>query len=172
MVTQIKWMQRKFDFSQVPGVYPNLLERMLGTAVRLEEITAGASDEVLSYKPEGKWSVKENIGHLTDIEALHEKRLDEILSGSENLTPADMTNKATTEANYNQKPIGQILSEFRKTREALVKRMAELDEETIQRSAHHPRLNIPMRIIDIAFFTAEHDDQHVVTVRQIINSKK
>lgn len=172
MVEQIKWMKRSFDFSQVPGVYPNLIERMLGTPVRLEEITRGVSDEVLSYKPDGKWSIKENIGHLADIESLHEKRLDEILEGKENLTAADMTNKATIDANHNQKSIEEILKRFRTAREELVKRMADLDEETIQRAGHHPRLNKPMRIIDIVFFTAEHDDQHMATIRSIIKSKQ
>lgn len=171
MVEQIKWMQRKFDFNQVPGVFPNLLERMLGTPLRLEDITAGVSDDILSYKPGGKWSIKENIGHLADIESLHETRLDEILDGKENLTAADMTNKATIEANHNAKPIGEILSRFRNIREAFVKKLDSLDEETIQRAAHHPRLNQPMRIIDIAFFTAEHDDQHMVTIRRIIKSQ-
>jgi hypothetical protein len=34
-------------------------------------------------------------------------------------------------------------------------------------SAHHPRLNKQMRIIDIAYFTAEHDDHHFAMISEI-----
>ncbi|MFI5212138.1 MAG: hypothetical protein ACHQIH_04590 [Ignavibacteria bacterium] len=100
MVNQIKWMQRKFEFNSPPGMMPNLLERMAGTPVRIEDMITTTDDKILSAKPDSKWSVKEHIGHLTDIEELHEKRLQEILSGKTELTAADMSNKKTNEAGH------------------------------------------------------------------------
>jgi|SRR4030095_5008080 len=172
MVKQTNWMERKFDFTLPAGVFPELLERMIGTPARLEDVTSSLSDDVLAYKPNGAWSLKEHIGHLIDLEELHETRLDEILQGKEKLTAADMSNKKTNEANYNSKDIQSLLKGFRKVRTAFVKRLEELDEETVVRSGLHPRLNKPMRIIDIAYFTSEHDDHHLATMRRIIKSKK
>jgi hypothetical protein len=47
-----------------------LLERLSAAAPRMDELTARATDEALSYRPGGKWSVKEHIGHLADLEAI------------------------------------------------------------------------------------------------------
>lgn len=172
MVKQTKWIERKFEFNVPPGVFPDLMERMLGTAPRLEDMTKSLPDEVLSYKPDESWSVKEHIGHLIDLEELHEGRLDEILQGKDKLTAADMTNKKTNEAQHNSRNIKELLGEFRKIRTGFVSRMEELDEETVVRSGLHPRLNQPMRIIDIAYFTSEHDDHHLAIIRRIIKSQK
>ena len=170
MVKQIKWIERKFDFNLPAGVYPALLERMAGTAPRLEEITGKISEQVLSAKQNSSWSVKEHIGHLTDLEAIHEVRLDEILAGKEKLSAADMTNKKTNEAHHNSSNISILLEDFRQTRENFIKRLEVLNEEQVVRSGLHPRLNIPMRIIDIAYFTSEHDDHHLAAIRNILRN--
>ncbi|MCI0448291.1 MAG: DinB family protein [Chlorobi bacterium] len=169
MVKRIRWTERKFEFNLPPGVFPNLLVRLLGTAPRIEDLTKWLSNEELSFKSNGKWSIKEHIGHLIDLEELHEKRLAEILQGKGTLTAADMTNRKTNDANHNLKSIAELLSEFRRVREDFVNRLEALDEGTILKSGIHPRLNQPMRIIDIAYFTSEHDDHHLTIIKEIIN---
>jgi hypothetical protein len=171
MVNQIKWMQRKFEFNSPPGMMPNLLERMAGTPVRIEDMITTINDKILSAKLDNKWSVKEHIGHLTDIEELHEKRLQEILIGKTELTAADMSNKKTNEAGHSLRKAIDLLGDFKRTRNEFVKKLEALNEDQILLSAMHPRLNQPMRIIDIAFFTAEHDDQHLAIIRRILNSE-
>ncbi len=171
MVKRGKWIERKFEFNLPAGVFPNLLVRMLGAPARLEDMTKSSPDSILSYKPDGKWSVKEHIGHLIDLESLHEKRLVEILAGVEILSAADMSNKKTIAANHNAKNINDLLAEFRKVRTDFVERLETLDDDTVVKYGHHPRLNQPMRIIDIAYFTSEHDDHHITTMREIIKQQ-
>jgi hypothetical protein len=36
------------------------------------------------------------------------------------------------------------------------------------RSAIHPRLNIPMRLVDFVFFEAEHDDYHFTRINELL----
>lgn len=172
MVNQIKWMQRKFEFNSPPGMMPNLLERMAGTHARLGELINAVDDKILSAKDGDNWSVKEHIGHLTDIEELHEKRFNEILRGERELTAADMSNRKTNEAGHSLRKTADLLAEFRNTRDEFVKKLAAMNEQQVLLSAMHPRLKQPMRIIDIAFFTSEHDDQHLAIIRRIINSKR
>jgi uncharacterized damage-inducible protein DinB len=43
---------------------------------------------------------------------------------------------------------------------ALADRLDVLPAETFARSALHPRLQVPMRLVDHLFFVAEHDDHH------------
>lgn len=44
---------------------------------------------------------------------------------------------------------------FSKAREKLVDHLDVLGREDFLRRAHHPRLNIPMRLVDHAYFVAE-----------------
>ena len=121
------------------------------------------------FKPEGKWSVKEHIGHLIDLEDLHEGRIDDFLERKEALRAADMTNKKTHEADHNSKKVEELISEFFVKRKRFIDRLETLDDETLKSKAMHPRLQTLMRPVDLAFFTAEHDDHHLADVRGILN---
>ena len=45
-----------------------------------------------------------------------------------------------------------------------VARFEEMTAEEAGRSAIHPRLNKPMRVVDLAHFTADHDDHHLASI--------
>lgn len=162
------WIERKFSFDYPPAKMPDLLERVRGTPARLEERVGGLSRDALTGSDGKGWSIQENIGHLRDLEDLHLARIDEILSGAAVLTAADMTNRRTVVANHNARPIEELLAEFRRERMRLVVRFEQVGEAAWGRSALHPRLKQPMRIVDIAFFTAEHDDYHLGRIGALI----
>jgi len=170
MFKQLNWVERKFNFDFPVEIFPVILERFRGTPARLEEMTGNLSEEILTYKPEGKWSIKEHAGHLIDLEELGEKRISDFLSGKEILSPADMSNKKNSEAGYNQKNIYDILKEFRSAREHIVKRLENFTKEKAAIVSIHPRLNQPMRIIDWVYFMSEHDDHHLTSIRLIVKS--
>ena len=86
------------------------------------------------------------------------------------LTPTDLQNRKTHEANHNERPLEQILTEFRTAREKLLKRVDALDESLFARSIPHPRLKTPMRLVDHLYFVAEHDDHHLARIWQLINN--
>jgi hypothetical protein len=56
---------------------------------------------------------------------------------------------------------------FRRERERFVARLDAWDQNLIGLTALHPRLNQPMRVIDMAFFTAEHDDHHLARMTEL-----
>ncbi len=64
-----------------------------------------------------------------------------------------------------------MLADSRAKRDTLVARFEELDETDWAKSALHLRLQQPMRIVDIAYFNAEHDDYHLARIRQLIRAK-
>jgi hypothetical protein len=167
MFKQLNWVERKFDFNFPVEILPVIIERFRGVPARLEELTKNLSEEILIFKPEGKWSIKEHAGHLIDLEELGERRLDDYLDGKEILSPADMSNKKTYETDYNQKDIKEILKEFRNAREHIVSRLENLTKEQASLTSIHPRLNQKMRIIDWVYFMSEHDDHHLTSMRLI-----
>jgi exonuclease I len=126
------------------------------------------SPNLLSEHIDGGWSVKETVGHLISVESLHIGRLDDYDANLAQLRPADMTNTRTYEARYNDKDIAELLGSFRAIRSDFVGRLRGLDEERVSRSAHHPRLDQPMRLVDMALFAAEHDDQHIAILLQML----
>ncbi len=164
----IKWTLRKFSFEYPVELYPAILERVRGTPARVQEMITGKSDAVLSYRPEQAWSIKEHIGHLNDLEELHEGRIDDFLEGNKTLRAADMENKKTREADHNKKSIEELVSNFRFSRNIFVERLNSIEPAFLAQSALHPRLNKNMRVIDMVLFVAEHDDHHLAIMRQIL----
>ncbi|HCS21368.1 MAG TPA: DinB family protein [Bacteroidetes bacterium] len=166
------WTSRIFSFDLPEGWLPNVLERLHGTAVRIKELTSGVNEQALIFKPDGKWSIKEHIGHLIDLENLHEGRIDDFLARKEILRAADMSNIKTYEANHNAARLDSLITEFWEKRSRFITRLKDLDDETQSFSSLHPRLKKHMRPVDMAYFTAEHDDHHLASIRQLIEQYK
>jgi len=162
------WFERKFEFSFPVELMPNLLTRLRGAPARLEETLRGRSREVLTARPEAKWTAQEHAGHLLDLEPLWLARVGDYVAACDELTAADLRNRKTEEANHNARPLEQILSEFRVAREGLLKSVSELDAALFVRAIPHPRLKIPMRLVDHLYFVAEHDDHHLARIWELV----
>jgi len=168
MIDQIAWIERKFNFDFPVGVFPCIVERLRGTPMRVEKLVSDLPDTILELKPDGKWSIKERIGHIADVEELWETRLNQFIRGEEILVPADMSNKKTNDRDHNNKTIDEILSRLKSVRESFIEKIDKLSEEEVSRTSLHPRLKTPMRLIDMTFFAAEHDDNEIALMRRII----
>jgi uncharacterized damage-inducible protein DinB len=170
--SQTPWFERKFNFSHTENIFPHIVERLRAAPERLREKVKLLPHEQLHAKPNGVWSVKENIGHLHDLEPLWMGRLEDILSGQTFLRATDLANAKTTQANHNAKKLSELLQEFEQARVATVARLELLSEKEIYLTALHPRLQTPMRTMDLFLFVAEHDDHHLSTVSQLIQLAK
>jgi len=165
---QVKWFDRNFNFEFAQNIFPSILERLSGTPVRLEEKFKSIPPGILTRSINNTWSIKENAGHLADLEPLWQGRLRDIISRKKMLRPADLQNNKTNEANHNEKPVKELLQAFRQVRQQTIALLEQIDEETVFRSALHPRLQLPMRTIDLFFFVAEHDDHHLARITELI----
>ena len=164
MVEMTKWIERRFNFDYPVGLFPCIVERLRGTPARLDEIVKSLPSEILAVRVDDKWSIQENVGHLIEVEVLHTGRLKDYESKADVLRAADMTNKSTYQADYNSMEIDSVTSSFHSVRMDFVKQLEEMDEAAASRSARHPRLDKPMRVVDMALFAAEHDDQHIAVI--------
>ncbi len=167
-MAQWPWFERTFPFEYPASKFWDLLERVRGTPARLEERLRGLTSEVLTRREGKSWSIQENVGHLLDLGYLPLQRIEDILAGKAVLCAADLTNRKTNEANHNAAAIGDLLSAFRHERAKLVERFESLPESAWSQAALHPRLQKPMRIVDIACFDAEHDDYHLARIGEMI----
>src|SRR5258706_13076394 len=166
-----KWIERKFNFDFPVGMFPVVLERLRGTTARLREMTSSISEQDAEQKSGNKWSIKEQIGHLSDLEKLHEGRIDDFLDRKETLRAWETTNADTNNANHNSSTIKELIDNFSKKRMVVISRLEQLDDDTHNVKAIHPRLQVLMRPVDMAYFTAEHDDHHLTSIRELMQTK-
>jgi len=164
----MKWFDRKFALGLPLWMFPNIVERLRGTPARVEELIGDLPNDTLTRRAQEAWSIQENVGHLLDVESLWLARAVEFVEGVEVLRPADLTNRKTHEAHHNEQAITALLDAFRMERRKLVEMLEQVDESFHEASALHPRLNQSMRAIDLAFFTAEHDDHHLARITELV----
>ena len=162
-----RWFDREFVFDFPAEKLGEILERLRGTPCRVEELVRCTRAEVLTRRQEESWSIQENVGHLADLEPLWAARVEEVVERADVMRGADLTNTATNEAEHNSVPLDEILTRLRARREALVARVEELGAEDLERASLHPRLESPMRVVDLCFFVAEHDDAHLARMREL-----
>jgi uncharacterized damage-inducible protein DinB len=172
-LSQVRWFDRKFEFSFPVELYPNLLARLRHTPDRLDDVLAVRPRHILIRKAGGKWSAQEHAGHLFDLEELWVARVEDYVTGSAHLTVADLTNQKTDEANHNAPPLELVLAEFRAARERRLVRLDELDYLLFDRpTIPHPRLKTPMRLVDHLYFVAEHDDHHLARIWELVSASR
>jgi uncharacterized damage-inducible protein DinB len=167
MIEMVKWIERQFHDRPDAGTFPMVAERLAGTPARIEEKARLVPDDMTSRNIGDTWSVREHIGHLRDLEPLWKVRIDEFLGGVPELTAADMTNRLTRDAGHNDRTPDELAGEFRTARAGMMERLEGLDETEILREALHPRLKVPMRLIDLCTFVAEHDDHHLARISEL-----
>lgn len=164
-----KWFDRKFDFSFGMEMYGTLLARLQAAPNMFKQITSVLPAGVQVLKPGQKWSVKENIGHLILLEPLWQKRFEEIKKGSLGMSPADVSNRATDEMNFNKFSLQELTSSFTSQRAGTINFLNGVHQTDFSKRSIHPRLQQPMRIIDLMYFVAEHDWHHLDAVLNIIH---
>lgn len=164
------WFTRKFSPLTDNGLFAGILERLAGTPLRLNSKIQGISPMLLTQRINDKWSIQEEAGHLLDLEPLWYGRFQEFIASKSVLAEADLSNRKTHEADHNKKDIQDILSHFAKARGQLMNLLYHLEPEDLERTSLHPRLQTPMRPIDLAYFTAEHDDHHLAIITQRLQS--
>jgi uncharacterized damage-inducible protein DinB len=162
------WFERVFPAITDNGLLPGIIERLEGTSARLVEKTKDLPDDFNPQSADGKWSLKKEIGHLPDIESLWFERLQQIIADNPDMKVADLANRKTHEAPHDSKTFGELIAEFKPQREKFVAGLRILKDEDLEKTSLHPRLKTPMKVVDLAFFVAEHDDHHLAQVTSLI----
>ena len=159
----LPWFERNLKFGYAPEMLPFFIERLEGTIIRLEQKVKEVNNEMLSTRLNDKWSVKENMGHLAEVDEIANRRIDEMISGAAVMSPAVFEPQ-----DYNPWPVERVLDFFRSCRRNNVRKYKTLTAEQLIKSSLHPRLKVRMTPVDLAWFDAEHDDHHLVKINEIL----
>lgn len=169
----LPWLEYRWSFDFPTGMYRAFLECLRGTPARLEEMVRTASREALVRRPtEGEWSALEHAGHLWVLDGLHHARVEQYLRGETSLVAADMTNRETFDSDFNRMAPEEVLKRFRGIREKEMRLLDGLTLSDAARVATHPRLKMAMRLVDMCFFAAEHDDHHLAVAQELLRGAR
>lgn len=163
----LPWFERNLKFGYPKEMLPYFLERLEGSIVRIQTKVKGVDDKVLSAKLNNKWSIKQNIGHLAEVDAIANKRMDEMVNGISPMSPAVFDPQ-----DYNPWPIEKVIELFKTNRLKNIEKYKSIAEGDLLKSSLHPRLQVEMTPVDLAWFDAEHDDHHFVTINRILKELK
>ncbi|MGQ0569412.1 MAG: DinB family protein [Armatimonadota bacterium] len=169
MIRKQPWFDRQFPTGLPADLFPVVVERLRGMPARLEDRLSSLPASILTRRSGSTWSPQENAGHLLDLEPLWLARVEDLLARRPEMTPADLTNRRTHEANHNAAPLGTILSGFRQARSVLVRRLEAVEDTALTYTAPHPRLRALMSVVDHVFFVAEHDDYHLARTTELLS---
>lgn len=167
MPAKYPWFERQFLFQFPAEKHPDILERLRGTPVRVEERIKPMAPERLTRRHLDTWSIQENVGHLLDLEPLWAGRVDDIVAGLATMREADLSNTSTHQADHNSVNIDTLTASFRATRGRLVERLDQLPSEQFANACVHPRLKKSMRLVDLCLFVADHDDYHMARITEL-----
>jgi uncharacterized damage-inducible protein DinB len=163
-----KWFERTFDLSFDVEQYSIIYQRLQQAPGMLNTILQNIPEPKLTYQHDGKWSVKEHLGHLALLEPLWRTRIHDILEKKPELTPTDLDNKKTSEAGFNFYTLADLLQNVADERKETLSLLDSIHVKDQHGTSLHPRMQQPMRIIDIMYFTAEHDDHHIGVIQQML----
>jgi hypothetical protein len=142
-------------------------ERLRGALPRVDALLLGVDDSCAHRQLDGKWSIAQNIGHLSDVEELWQERLEDLRTGRKTYSPAVGARFQELASRHQQRPVEETVAEFKSRRSRLVEAFEQASPELQNASAFHERLQVPMRLVDCAQFYCEHDDHHFIRIRRL-----
>ncbi len=143
--------------AQLPdGDVLELLRRqIIETTAMLGKISDGDAD----YRyADGKWSIKEVIGHVTDAERIMVYRAVCFARGDTTPLPGFEENDYVARSKFAARPLGDLLAELKAVRAATVLFFAGLDEEELMRRG--TANDNPYSVRSVAYIVAGHERHH------------
>jgi uncharacterized damage-inducible protein DinB len=142
---------------QVPeGDVLDVLRRQVEATVAT---VGGVSDRDADFRyAEGKWSIKQVIGHVADTERVMGYRALCFARGERAALPGFDENEYVAHAKFAGRRLGDLLAEFRSVRAATVSFFTGLDEEELLRRGIAN--NRPYSVRSVAYVVAGHERHH------------
>lgn len=162
------WSERSLPFGKGADELPVLVERALGTPARAAFLTLHEPAERLSLRISGSWSVKEHIAHLLYLDECMDGRVEDFMARRIILSPIDLADQDRVLSVQRDRPMGDMLEEFRLRRSYLMERVVAMDPGAMRHRAQHPCRDMAMSAVDMVMYLAEHDDHHLAQMRGIL----
>lgn len=144
-----------------PDVFPVLEEQIAGTAALL----AATPESKAAFRyAEGKWSVKEVVGHLCDVERIFTYRATRIARADATPIEGFDENAYVPAAEFDRLPLAQLAAQFMTLRAATNTFFASLSDTALLRKGTANGATVSVRAL--AWIIAGHERHHVKLLRE------
>jgi hypothetical protein len=158
----------KPDLSDYPDYYNGYVNLVEGNDIikvlyeqnkKTQDILNSFSEHKGNYRyADGKWTVKEVVGHLIDTERVFAYRALCIARGEKKSLPGFEQDDYVTEGNFNSRELFDLNYEFRLLRESNLLLFKSFTPEMLQRKGFANEA--PISVLAILFIIAGHEKHH------------
>ena len=152
-------------YSRYIGLVPDgdILKILAEPAI--PKLVSGISEEKARFRyASGKWSVKEVVGHVVDTERVFGFRAFAFSRNDKNAFPGMEQEDYARGANYEERPMKDILDEFVEVRRGNLRFFGTLSEEMLMRVGNASGFDFTVR--SLPFIIAGHELHHARVLRE------
>lgn len=113
---------------------------------------------------DGKWTLKEVIGHIMDTERVFAYRALAIARGDRTPLPGFDQNEYVAHAKFNKRPLYELTYEYRLLRESTLLLFKSFDESVLQNKGNANGQDIT--VLSLMFIIAGHEKHHINVVKE------
>ena len=113
---------------------------------------------------EGKWTIKEVLGHIMDTERVFCYRAMSIARGEKKLLPGFDQDKYVAHGNFNNRPLFELTYEYRLLRESTILLFKSFDESVLQKKGNANGKDVT--VLALMFITAGHEKHHLNVLKE------
>ncbi len=160
------------DYNPYYDTYISLIEddniiRVLENQIKTSETYLRTfSEEKGNYSyADGKWTVKEVLGHVIDTERIMAYRALAFARNEKQAIPGFEQDDYVAESNFNKRSLDDLINEFKTVRESNIILFKSFDEEILNRRGTSSESKITVRAL--IYIIAGHEKHHM----KILNEK-
>jgi len=151
-------------------IYDSLHNRLQTQHLAVEPIIAAVSDELLLQNPaSGKWSIQNNIAHLTRYQKVFNERITRMLVEGEPMFDCYSADTDPQFESYLSIPVKTLLEIYNTDRDAVFARLTNLNQAELARIGVHPKYG-RLTLLQWMEFFALHEAHHLYTIFQLVNN--
>lgn len=143
----------------------DLMSTLLAQGSQVERLPVDFGEERAGYRyAEGKWSVREVVGHMVDAERIFAYRVLRIARGDQTPLPGFEENAYVAAANFESRTLTSVVSEWRSVREATLRLIESLAPETWERQG--TASGFPVTVRAVAWIIPGHAAHHLAILSE------
>ena len=143
----------------------DVLDLLRAQVRETSSLVAALNEEQADFRyAEGKWSVKETVGHLADTERVMCYRALSIARGDTQNLPSFDENLYVARASFGARPVGDLLDEFRAVRDATLRLFGSFNEDEVARRGVANGKEIS--VAALVYIVAGHEVHHQTVLRE------
>ncbi|RPI63960.1 MAG: DinB family protein [Ignavibacteriales bacterium] len=151
-----EYYQKYIDLVKGDDIFRILVEQNMDS----QNVLNSFSESKGNYKyAEGKWTVKEVIGHMMDVERIFAYRALCIARGETNLLPGMDQDMYVSNGNFNKRQLFDLNYEYRLLRESNILLFGGFDKSVLQNKGTASGYEVT--VLALMFMTVGHEKHHL-----------